>query len=263
MQHTRKATDLRMDISSRQVDFTNAQGEVLSGQLDLPLSPQPEAFVIFSHCFTCNKHYKAPVYIARNLARMGIATLRFDFTGLGASKGDFGRTTLSSNRDDIINAARFLSENYESPRALIGHSFGGAAALLATSDIPSAELVVTIGTPSRPGRLGKRLQAAREMAERLGSGTIEVNGRTFVLYKQFFGDLEGYEMKNVVANLNRKLLIVHAPEDEIVPFSNAEELLEWAGLPKTLMRLEGGNHLVSKPEDAERVAAAISVRLAR
>lgn len=250
-----------MASDTRRVEFTNREGVQLDAQLELPKGKKPHAFALFAHCFTCNKNYKAPVFISRHLAEQGIATLRFDFPGLGGSSGDFADTTLTTNVSDVVDAARFLADEYSAPRALIGHSLGGAAVLLAAEDIPSAELVVTLAAPSRPGKLGHRLQKAKDQADREGIGVVEINGREFRLKKAFFEDLVNNSLDGHVANLDRKLLVVHAPDDQTVPFDSAQELMEWARLPKSLLKLEGGDHLITKPELAEQIANAIAVRV--
>ncbi|MCB2198072.1 alpha/beta hydrolase [bacterium] len=246
---------------STRVTFVNSNGQELSAQLDVPPSGQAHAYALFAHCFTCNKNYKAPVFIARYLASQGIATLRFDFPGLGGSGGDFSETTLSANVQDVVAAAEFLGREYAAPRALIGHSLGGAAVLLAAKSIPSSELVVTIGTPSRPAKLGQRLEVARQQAIQKGVGVLEVSGRSFELKKSFFEDIASSELEKSVRDLDRKLLVIHAPEDKTVPFDSAEELMEWAHLPKSLLSIEGADHLLSKESDAERAANAIAIRI--
>lgn len=248
---------------ANRVTFRNTNGQELSALLDMPPAGQPHAFALFAHCFTCNKNYKAPVFISRYLASKGIATLRFDFPGLGGSGGDFSETTLTANVQDVVSAADYLAKDYAAPRALIGHSLGGAAVLLAAKSIPSAELVVTVGTPSRPAKLGHRLDVTRKQAEEKGIGLLEINGRSFELKKAFFDDIASSELEKSVRDLERKLLVIHAPEDKTVPFSSAEELMEWARLPKSLLAMDGADHLLSNESDAERAANAIAIRLPR
>lgn len=252
-----------MKSGSTRIDFESPEGNKLSAQMDMPENGLIHSYVLFAHCFTCNKNYKAPVFIARYLANHGIATLRFDFSGIGSSSGDFSKTSLTSNVDDVLAAVDFMSREYGAPRALIGHSLGGAAMIRAANRVQSAELAVTIGTPSQPGKVGYRLGLAREQAMLQGVGILEINGRKVSLRKEFFEDLAKSGLEESVHNLDRKLLVVHSPEDKTVPFENAEELMEWARLPKSLLRLDGADHLISREEDAERVANAIAIRLPR
>ncbi|MFH0881510.1 MAG: alpha/beta fold hydrolase [bacterium] len=244
------------------VTFRNAEGSELCGHIERPQDREPYAWAIFAHCFTCNKNYKAPVFISRYLADAGIATLRFDFPGLGGSSGDFADTTLSGYVRDVVSAASFLTQHFRSPRVLIGHSMGGASVLLAGSQISGVELIATVGAPSKPGQLGKNLQVAREQAVERGIGELLVNGRTYRLRRDFFDDLERHDLHKGLDALRSKLLIVHSPSDDIVPYENAKRLMEWAHAPKYLLTLDSeADHLLSREQDAYQVAHAIVIRV--
>jgi len=244
--------------------FRNNEGLVLCGHLELPPEGEPRAWAIFCHCFTCNKNYKAPVHISRFLAAEGIATLRFDFPGLGGSQGDFSDTTLTGYVKDVRSAGDYLKRDYGAPRLLIGHSMGGAAVLLAAAGMPGIELVVTLAAPSKPGEMGYRLKRAKEQAIERGIGELEINGKKYLLRRDFFDDVARHDLKQALNSMQAKLLVVHSPSDDTVPFDSAKELMAWAHAPKSLLELdEAADHLFSREEDAEKVARAIAIRLRR
>ena len=169
------------------------------------------AYALFAHCFTCSKNFKAISHISRALTRKGIAVLRFDFTGLGESEGDFADTNFSSNVEDLAIAADFLKKYFEAPKLLIGHSLGGAAVLQSAARIPSAVAVVTIAAPADPDHLSRALGASSETIQRRGEAEVDLAGRTFKIKKQFLDDLATVRMQQTIQNLNRALLILHSP----------------------------------------------------
>ncbi|MFO7769450.1 MAG: alpha/beta hydrolase [bacterium] len=242
---------------TERIRFPNRDHVELSAELEGPGEGEAKAYALFAHCFTCSKGYKAPLYVSRHLAARGVATLRFDFPGLGRSGGEFARTTLSGNAGDVADAAAWLGDYRAPPRLLVGHSLGAAAVLLAAVQVPSARMVATIAAPSRPERMGEALSRAREEAAREGTGTLEVGGRTFRLRNDFFRDIEGLSLREAAEDLDADLLILHSPDDRIVPFSAAEELHEWAPGSSELVRLEGADHLLDREEHARRAAEAI------
>ncbi len=244
------------------VTFPNADGIELCGHIERPPDREPHAWAVFAHCFTCNRNYKAPVYVSRHLAEAGIATLRFDFPGLGGSAGDFADTTLSGYVRDVIAAATFLANEFQSPSILIGHSMGGSSVLFAASRLPGIELVVTIAAPSVPGRFGQSLQLAREQALERGIGELRIDNRSYRLRCDFFEDIERHDVREALDALNSKLLIMHGPSDDTVPYSSAEQLMQWAHPPKFLLTLDArADHLLSRERDARQVARAIAVRV--
>lgn len=242
----------------KKCSFTNKSGLNLSAQLDLPESASPIAYAIFSHCFTCNKNYKAAAYVSKFLKEQGIATLRFDFPGLGHSEGDFSNTTLTGYIEDIIAASEFLRDKYEAPSILIGHSMGGAASILASSKIDSINLTATIAAPSRPGHLGERLKIAKEEARRFGVGGVMIQGKKYPLRWKFFRDIDGHSFDDVMALKACKYLVIHARGDKTVPYSSAEELATWSGDPDNLVTLDGSDHLLNNREEADFVASKIA-----
>lgn len=244
-------------IKTERIQFPGAYGDELAARLELPKGP-PIAFALFAHCFTCTKDYKAVVRISRRLAEGGVAVCRFDFTGLGESQGDFASTNFTSNLEDLLAAAKFLRDRFQAPQLLIGHSLGGAAILAAASRIPEARAIVTIAAPSDTEHLGRRLlQMAPELAA-TDEATVTIAGRSFLVRKQLLSDLESHRMSDYLATLNRPLLILHSPQDEVLDVGNAERLFQEASFPKSFVSVEGADHLLAKsPRDWQFVAAII------
>ncbi|MDZ7265232.1 MAG: alpha/beta hydrolase [candidate division KSB1 bacterium] len=238
-------------MRSKRLQFTGSLGYKLSGLLDLPDEGEPKAFGIFAHCFTCNKNYKILNHIDQVLTANQLAVLRFDFTGLGASLGQFGTTNFSSNVNDILAAANFLTLNYDAPQILIGHSFGGAAAILAAMKLPACRAVVTIATPADFASIRNLLLSHKAELEQYGEAQYTISGRQFVIQKQFLDDLERYDLKKSLADLHRPLLICHSVGDELVPFAEAEALFAAARQPKSLVSLDQADHLVSDEKHGE------------
>jgi putative redox protein len=230
----------------------------LAARLDTPDDGELSAYALFAHCFTCNKNYKAMAHISRTLAEAGIAVLRFDFTGLGESEGDFADTNFSSNVADLIAAAEFLKDEFEAPKILIGHSLGGAAVLQAATRIPSSALVVTVAAPSDTSHLARRLAGARPTLEARGEAEITISGRTFTIKKQFLDDLERTRMQETIRELNRALLIFHSPGDQTVGIDNAAHIFQAAQQPKSFISLAGADHLLSNPRDSLYVGTLIA-----
>ena len=242
----------------KKLEFKNKDDQTLSARLDLPVDGKPLAYALFAHCFTCSKNIKAIAHISRALTRAGLAVLRFDFTGLGESEGDFADTNFSSNVDDLIVAADFLESNYEAPQILIGHSFGGAAVLQAAARISASAAVVTIGAPADPQHVKNALGSATETIQSRGEADINLAGRTFKLKKQFLDDLEFVNMKATLQNLNKALLVLHSPLDETVGIENAAQIFQTARHPKSFISLDKADHLLSNPVDSLYAGAVIA-----
>ncbi|MFO7740542.1 MAG: alpha/beta fold hydrolase [Desulfatiglandaceae bacterium] len=234
----------------QKLKLKNVEGKALSARLDLPIDEKLTTYAIFVHCFTCSKNLNAVGHINRALAMNGIAVLRFDFTGLGESEGDFADTNFSSNVADLVAAADFLTANFEAPQLLIGHSLGGAAVLQAAQSIPSSVAVATIGAPASPSDLGHLLGRMTEDIESRGEAEITLAGKTFRLKKQFLDNLKEVRMKESLQNLDRALLIFHSPADEIVDIKNARVLFEAARQPKSFISLDQADHLLSDRNDS-------------
>ncbi|MBT8447152.1 MAG: bifunctional alpha/beta hydrolase/OsmC family protein [Gammaproteobacteria bacterium] len=249
-------------MQNKKVRFANDQGHTLSGLMALP-EAAPKACALFAHCFTCSKDLKAANNIARALAGAGIAVLRFDFTGLGQSEGDFADTNFSSNVSDLLAAVRFLEENYRAPEILLGHSLGGTAVLQAAAEVPSAVAVATIGSPADPGHVRHLFGNAEEALRDEGVAEVHLGGRPFTIKQQFVDDLEHHGLPAGVKSLRKALLIMHAPLDDIVEIDNASALFANALHPKSFVSLDNADHLLTREEDslyAGRVLAAWASR---
>ena len=236
-------------MQNKKITFENDDGQSLSGLMALPKSA-PRAYALFAHCFTCSKNLKAATNIARALTDSGIAVLRFDFTGLGESDGNFADTNFSSNVDDLVAAVRFLAENYEAPQILVGHSLGGTAILQAASGIPSAVAVATIASPSDPGHVRHLLSGAAATLSDRGIAEVDLGGRPFKIKRQFLDDLERHDLSASIKGLRKALLVMHAPLDDIVEIDNASTLFARAMHPKSFISLDKADHLLSREEDS-------------
>ncbi len=233
---------------TEKLEFAGTHGASLSARLDLPLVP-PIAYALFAHCFTCSKDTRAATYLAAALAEQGIAMLRFDFTGLGGSGGDFASTNFSSNIEDLVAAADFLRANYRAPEILVGHSLGGTAVLAAARRIPEAVGVATIGSPFDPAHVLHMIPQRDEIA-RVGEAEVLLAGRQFRIRKQLLDDLADQKLSDVVRNLDKALMIMHSPRDETVSIDNAAQLFQAARHPKSFVSLEPADHLLTRREDA-------------
>ncbi|MEQ9307864.1 MAG: alpha/beta fold hydrolase [Balneolaceae bacterium] len=244
-------------MPSKKVEFTGALGETLAAKLDLPEEKKIKAYALFAHCFTCSKDLKAVGNITRQLAEVGIATLRFDFTGLGESAGDFANTNFSSNIDDLVAACRFLSKEYESPSILIGHSLGGAAVLQAANQMESIKAVATIGAPAEPEHVKQNFEMSLDEIEKTGEAKVTLAGRPFTIKKQFVDDLEEVKMKEYIKHLDRALIIFHSPIDNTVGVENAQKIFMAAKHPKSFISLDEADHLLHQKEDSEFVGKVL------
>ena len=251
-----------MAIESSKITFTGIDGQALAARLDSPAGPV-RAFALFAHCFTCSKDIFAASRIARGLAEKGIAVLRFDFTGLGASEGEFANTNFSSNVQDLLAAAEHLRQHYQGPAILIGHSLGGAAVLAAAGDIPECKAVATIGAPADPAHVAHNFQPNLEEIEAKGEASVQLAGRSFTIKKQFLDDVREQRLSQRVASLKRALLVFHAPLDETVGIDNATQIFVAAKHPKSFVSLDKADHLLSRHEDAGYVAEVLAAWAAR
>ena len=238
------------------IKFKNRKNFELTGIIQLP-DRKPSAFALFTHCFTCSKNIKAIGHISDSLVKRGIGVLRFDFTGLGESEGDFSDTNFSSNVEDIYDACDYLNEKFLPPSVLIGHSLGGAAVLHAASDIESCKAVVTIASPSSPEHLIQHFKNSEEI-EKKGIAEVSIAGRSFNIKKQFIENLKEQRLIERVKNLNRALLIFHSPFDKVVGIDNASELFLAARHPKSFISLDKADHMLSDPEDSSYVGFVIA-----
>lgn len=237
-------------------------GAMLAGRLELPDdAPRPRAFALFAHCFTCGKDIAAASRLSRALTRDGFGVLRFDFTGLGNSDGDFANTSFSSNIQDLIAAADHLRTHFQAPSLLVGHSLGGAAVLAAAPKIPEVTAVATIGAPSRPEHVEHLLTGAIEAIERDGQAEIELGRRRFSISKAFVEDIRRQELD--LRNLGVALLVLHSPRDEIVSIDEASKIYTAAKHPKSFVSLDPADHLLTNKADAEYAARVVAAWAAR
>lgn len=251
-----------MDIRREKLMFSNANGEQLAALLEQP-SFGPTAYALFAHCFTCSKDIAAASRISRALAEKGIGVVRFDFTGLGNSEGDFANTNFSSNIADLISATEHMRDSLAAPAILIGHSLGGAAVLAAASKIPEAKAVVTIGAPADPAHVRHLFDTKLEEIEAQGHATISLAGRKFTITKQFLEDIATQRLSAQLGKLHKALLIFHAPRDEIVDIDNARLIFTAAKHPKSFISLDNADHLLNRKQDSQYVADTIAAWASR
>jgi putative redox protein len=244
-------------MPSERFEFPNSNGEQLSALLERPTA-QPLAFALFAHCFTCGKDNLAAKRIAQALTARGIAVLRFDFTGLGASEGEFANTTFSSNVGDLVAAADHLRKMYQAPAILIGHSLGGAAVLAAASQVPEARAVATIAAPADPAHVTGLFQQHVADIHEKGEVEVALAGRPFRIRKEFLDDVAMQKLEHCVRDLRKALLVLHSPTDDLVGIENASAIFTAAKHPKSFVSLHGADHLLSKRRDAVYVADVIA-----
>ncbi len=246
-----------MTAQTSKVEFKGSFGAGFAARLDRP-SGKVRAYAIFAHCFTCSKDLNATKRIAGELARLGIAVLRFDFTGLGSSEGEFASTNFSSNVEDLKRAADYLRDNFAAPSLLIGHSLGGAAVLAAAGQIPEAKAIVTIGAPAEASHVAHNFHAKIDNIRDDGEAEVTLGGRKFCVRKQFLDDLAGSKVLDRVAKMRKALLVLHSPTDDTVGIDNASRIFTAARHPKSFVSLDGADHLVTRPRDALFAARVIA-----
>lgn len=248
--------------ASQKIAFTGALGEPLAAAIDWPKGPT-QAFAIFAHCFTCSKDFFASRRISHALTAHGFAVLRFDFTGLGSSDGEFGNTNFSSNAADVVAAADWLAQTHQAPSLLVGHSFGGAAVLAAAPEIPAVQAVATIAAPASADHVLHVIKGGVGAIRERGEAEVDIGGRPFTIKRQFLDDLGGTQLTDRIAKLHAALLIMHAPADQQVGIENAEQIYMAARHPKSFVSLDGADHLLSQHADSIYVADVISAWASR
>lgn len=244
----------------KQIDLkiVNRAGENLAAHLVTPANGQIHNIAIFANCFTCSSSLHVVKNISNELTEKGISVLNFDFTGLGHSEGDFSATNFSSNISDLEDINRFLTENYTAPAILIGHSLGGAAAIIAASKLANIKAVVSIAAPSYVKHITRHFQNLEDVINKKGRALLNIGGRPFTIRKQFLDDLESHNLEEVVKELRKPLMIMHSPQDTIVEIDNAGRLYNNAFHPKSFISLDGADHLVSNKKDAAFIAGVIA-----
>ena len=247
-----------MSRTSRPVTFPGSSGAKLAARLDLPGAESPRAYALFAHCFTCSKDTKATSVISGALADAGIATLRFDFTGLGGSEGEFANTGFSSNVADLVAAAKWLETEHGAPALLVGHSLGGAAVLAAAHEIASATAVATNAAPADPAHVLKQLGNREVEIRARGEAEVELAGRTFRIRREFLDDVSERPLERAIAGLRRALIVFHSPLDATVSIDNASKIFLAAKHPKSFVSLADADHLLTRRADAEYVGAVLA-----
>lgn len=232
------------------IRFPSSAGHELAGVLQLPDAGSPHAYALFAHCFTCSKNFKAAVAIAEALCLEGIAVLRFDFTGLGQSEGEFVDTHFSSNVEDLVDAADYLRREHGAPDILVGHSLGGTAMLAAAHRIASAVAVATIGSPADAAHVLHLLASDLDEIESQGEAQVRLAGRSFPIRKDFIDDVRSQSVRDGIRKLRKALLVMHSPVDEVVPVEEAANIYRSAVHPKSFISLDDADHLLSRPADA-------------
>ncbi len=251
-----------MTARIRRITFPGSTGEELAARLDLPAGPA-RAYALFAHCFTCSKDLQAASRIATALTDSGFGVLRFDFTGLGKSGGEFANTNFSSNTEDVLAAADWLRVEHEAPQIVIGHSLGGAAVLAIAGSIPEVKAVATIGAPSDPEHVTGVFKSSLEEIEATGEAKVELAGREFTIRRQFVEDLRNHVVTDRVGELHKALLVLHSPIDNTVGVENAADIFNAARHPRSFVSLDGADHLLTSPVDAAFAASMIAAFAAR
>lgn len=242
--------------------FTGYLGDTLVARLDTPSNPK--AYVLFAHYFTGNKDITPLSRIAKALNEVGIALFRFDYTGLGASGGDFANTNFSSNVGDLIAAADFMRENFQAPQILVGHSLGGTASIAAALEIPEVKAVATIGSPCNTEHVKHNFAKHLDEINKNGEAEVILGGKKFNIRKQFLDDIANQDMPSKIANLKRALLVMHSPIDKIVGIDNAQKIYEYAKHPKSFISLDKADHLLMEsPIDSKYVAEVLAAWASR
>ncbi len=247
---------------SEKVEFKGSLGETLAARLERPAGPAL-GYALFAHCFSCSKDIHAAQRISRRLTEHGFAVLRFDFTGLGASEGDFANTNFTSNVQDLVKAAEWLSEEHEAPSLLVGHSLGGAAVIAAAPQIKSVKAVATLCAPADADHVREQFIDRVDEIEEKGEAEVHLAGRPFRIRKQFLEDIEGKALDEIVGSMKAALLVAHSPLDETVAISNATRLFVGAMHPKSFLSLDHADHLLTKEADAFHAADVIGAWAAR
>jgi putative redox protein len=251
-----------MSLRSEQLTFRGAGGDRLAARLERPAGPVA-AYALFAHCFTCGKDIRAAAVISRALAREAIGVMRFDFTGLGSSEGEFANTTFSSNVADLVAAARHVERAFGHVALLVGHSLGGAAVLRAAAQLPAVTAVATVGAPFDAAHVRNLLAGDVDAIERDGEANVSIAGRTFRIKRAFLEDLNEGDAEATIVGLRRALMIFHGPADAIVSVDNARRIFELARHPKSFVSLDDADHLLSRHADAAYVARVLAAWASR
>ncbi|MEM7660380.1 MAG: alpha/beta fold hydrolase [Bacteroidota bacterium] len=244
-------------MKSTRLQFANRSGLLLSASLEMPPLSPPRAYAIFAHCFTCGKNLRAERNISLALTQQGYAVLRFDFSGLGESEGEFYETNFSTNVADILDAAAFLEKEYEAPKLLIGHSMGGAGVLMAAGKLASVLAVATIGAPAEPSHVRKLFETVENRIQAEGESQVLIAGRPFIIQKHFLEDIAKTDLQVAIKEMRKPLLVLHSPQDKVVEVENARNIYHAAHHPKSYLSLDGADHLMTETADSLYVGQMI------
>lgn len=250
-------------MPSETLHFEGASGHQLSAHLELPDGAEPIAYAVVAHCFTCSKDLSGLHHIATALQNQGLAVLRFDFTGLGQSEGDFEDTTFSGDVAEVVAAANYLAAHYEAPKLLVGHSLGAAAAIHAAAKLDSVQALATIAAPSSPDAVLRHMEAELDEIKTKGRAVVSLAQRPFTITSDFVDDLQAQSMNQAVANLDRPLLILHSPADQVTSLDHATALFRAATSQRSFVSLDGMDHLLSNADDARYVGRLIAAWASR
>ena len=244
-------------MKNKRLTIVNAKGHKLNAYLELPANQKPNRFAIFAHCFTCTSSLSAVKNISRALTNYGFGIVRFDFTGLGRSEGEFSESHFSANVNDLLAVASYLEEEFKAPSLLVGHSLGGAAVLVAAAQLNSVKAVATVGAPATVGHVTHLFSHGIDEVKEKGEVEINIGGRPFKINQEFVADFSKTDLPEIVKGLRKPLLIMHSPTDTIVGINNAEQLYHNAHHPKSFVSLANADHLLTNPEDSNYVGGVI------
>ena len=244
-------------MKSTKLKIKNRKGIILNAHLELPANQKPNYYAIFAHCFTCSSSLSAVRNISRALTQDGFAVVRFDFTGLGRSEGEFADSHFSANVEDLLDVHAYMTAEYQAPSLLVGHSLGGAAVLVAASEIEAVKAVATVGAPASVSHVKHLFSHQVEAIEAKGNIEVNIGGRPFVINEDFVKEFDKIDLPLVVKDLRKPLLILHSPFDKIVGIENAEQLYKNAHHPKSFVTLDNADHLLSKENDSQYVGEVI------
>lgn len=240
-------------MHNKKFDIQNSSGFQLQAHLELPDNETPEHYVIFAHCFTCNSDLKPVKNISRALTAHGFGVVRFDFTGLGESEGEFADSHFSANVEDLMAVSAYMTKHYKSPSLMVGHSLGGAAVIVAASRLESVKAVATIGTPATITHVKKHFSHSEEEIPEKGAVEINIGGRPFKINQEFVSDFDKIDLPEITKSLRKPIVIMHSPLDKIVGIDNAHDLYQNAHHPKSFISLNDADHLLLKEEDSRYV----------
>ena len=237
-------------MNTLQLKIENRKGLKLRAYLELPANQKPNHFAIFAHCFSCNSNFSAVRNISRSLSNHGFGVLRFDFTGLGRSEGEFAESHFSANVEDLLDVSNYLEKHYKAPSLLVGHSLGGAAVIVAGSKLNSIKAIATIGAPARVGHVTHLFSHAIEEVAQKGEVEVKIGGRPFKINEEFVANFSKTNLPKITKELRKPILVMHAPFDKVVGIDNAHEIYHNAMHPKSFISLDDADHLLTKPTDS-------------